>query len=120
MLDKSDNDSSRLSVRSVGGQANKNAKNYHKNVNETIEEVEDEKEDLIEQANNVLTKSIERRRKAAKFMHQGDLIEGTNMKTFKPSGIASQLLPHTSKHRKKANILVDGTDPIAEELENED
>ena len=105
-----------MSRHSVSGQVNKGAKitNYHQNVNETIEEAEEEKEDIIEHANNVLTKSIERRRKAAKFMHNEDvihLIDGNDMKT---------IFPHSSQRRKKATLLVDGTDPIYEEQEKEE
>ena len=59
-LDKSDNESSALSVRSVGTGANKKAKlsisHYNSNVNEPIYEVEDEKEEVGEQdKNNVIS-----------------------------------------------------------------
>jgi hypothetical protein len=57
LLDKSDNESSVLSVRSVGGTgANKKTKlsPYNSNVNEPIEEVEDEKEELADQGKNKL------------------------------------------------------------------
>lgn len=66
--------------------------------------MEDEKDDLIEQANNVLRKSNERRRKAAKFMQNSD-------------DMTNKFLGNT---RKKPTLLVDGTDPIHEELENEE
>jgi|DEB0MinimDraft_12_1074336.scaffolds.fasta_scaffold26668_1 hypothetical protein len=45
MLDKSDNESSVLSVRSVGAKGQTKMSNIHSNLNEPIEEVEDEKEE---------------------------------------------------------------------------
>jgi hypothetical protein len=48
LLDKSDNESSVLSVRSVGSRRTQAQKlsHYNSNLNEPIEEVEDDKEDL--------------------------------------------------------------------------
>ena len=43
-------------------------------------------------------------------MHE-NLIDGNDMKT---------IFPHSTQRRKKATLLVDGTDPIHEELENEE
>lgn len=60
-FDKSDNES-KLSVNSKNRQQ---TKNYQNKVNETIEEVEDEKEDNVVQ-NNLITQSMERRRKASR------------------------------------------------------
>ena len=55
LLDKSDNESSVLSVRSVGGTKNKKKlSHYNSNVNEPIEEVEDEKEELADLGKNKL------------------------------------------------------------------
>lgn len=68
MLDKSDNDSSILSVRSVGSRQKKPQKlsHYNSNLNEPIEEVEDDKEDLNDR--KPISQSIRRRRQATKHI----------------------------------------------------
>lgn len=97
-FDKSDNDSS------VGGGASKNQKLiYHKNVNETIEEVEDEKEEQHEDRNNVLSQTMERRRKASKYIGSNDV---------------TALFGKSTNIRKP--VLVENTDPIHEEIETEE
>ena len=69
LMDKSDNESSVLSVRS--GTANlKQSKlqNYHSNVNEPIVEEEDEKDDPAESRSKIISQSIQRRRKATRHI----------------------------------------------------
>ena len=67
MVDKSDNESSKISVKSMGHQSknrtNTKLSHYNSNLNEPIEEVEDEKEEnLIDQ--KIISKTIQKRRKA--------------------------------------------------------
>ena len=74
LLDKSDNDGSVLSMRSVGrsggGGPNKQNKlsHYKSNLNEPIQEVEDEKED--QGGNKLLTETLQKRRKNQKHIEK--------------------------------------------------
>lgn len=104
LLDKSDNESSVLSVRSVGGTgANKKTKlsHYNSNVNEPIEEVEDEKEELADQGKNkLISESIQKRRMASRHIDR-------------------DLYKQFPKKRANRSILIE-SDPIHEEIEIED
>jgi hypothetical protein len=70
MLDKSDNESS---VLSVGAKAPLQMSNIHSKLNEPIEEVEDEKEEGHDVKKKIISESIQKRRKANKHIELGSL-----------------------------------------------
>lgn len=104
MLDKSDNESSALSLRSGNNSKSKHSglqqkrSHYHSNLNEPIEEVEDEKDE--NQGKKIISESIQKRWKVTQHITNNLSGNHSRIKTLKSGLIES--------------------DPIYEEIEIED